>query len=118
MKATWRLAAPTARTAGGAVVIAACMLAAGCGSSPVTTPPTTAVPAVAPPLTTASIDATGAGWAIVEMGDSAAQEDNFWELFVRPTGTSPWRLATPAMLSPQRTERSVPTSGLHAAGVP
>ncbi len=30
------------------------------------------------------------------MGGSAAQENNFWELFVRPTGTAPWRLATPA----------------------
>jgi len=30
------------------------------------------------------------------MGGSAAQEDNFWELFVRPAGTAPWRLATPA----------------------
>jgi len=32
----------------------------------------------------------------VEMGGSAAQENNFWELFVRPAGTAPWRLATPA----------------------
>ena len=89
VKSTWRLATPTARIAGiagGAVVIAACVLAAGCGSNTLTTPPTTAVPAAPPPLTTASIDATGAGWAIVEMGGSAAQEDNVWELFVRPDG--------------------------------
>ena len=115
VKATWRLAAPTARTAGGAVVIAACVLAAGCGSSPVTTPPT-AVPAVAPPLTTASIDATGAGWAIVEMGGSAAQEDNFWELFVRPTGTSPWRLATPAGVADNGGLEAAGTGGSLVAG--
>lgn len=113
MKATWRLAAPTARTAGGAVVIAACalaacVLAAGCGSSAVGTTPATGVPVAAPPLTTASVGATGAGWAIVEMGGSAAKEDNFWELFVRPTGTSPWRLATPAGVADN--------GGLEAAG--
>jgi hypothetical protein len=96
VKAIWRRAAPTARTAGGAVVIAACALAAGCASGPVRTPPATTVPAGPPPLATASADATGAGWAIVEMGGSAAREDNFWELFVRPAETSPWRLATPA----------------------
>ena len=50
----------------------------------------------------------GAGWAIVEMGGSAAKEDNFWELFVRPTGTSPWRLATPAGVADN--------GGLEAAG--
>jgi hypothetical protein len=108
VKATWRRAAPTARTAGGAVVIAACVLAAGCASSPVRTPPASAVPAGGPPLTTVSAGATGAGWAIVEMGGSAAQEDNFWELFVRTTGTSPWRLATPAGVAD--------TGGLAAAG--
>jgi hypothetical protein len=116
VKATWRRAAPTARTAGGAVVIAACVLAAGCGSSPVTTPPTTAVPAGAPPLTTASIDATGAGWAIVEMGGSAAQQDNFWELFVRPTGTSPWRLATPAGVADNGGLEATGTGGSLVAG--
>jgi hypothetical protein len=30
------------------------------------------------------------------MGGPAAEENNFWELFVRPAGTAPWRLATPA----------------------
>jgi hypothetical protein len=108
VRAMRRPAAPPARAAVGAVVITACMLAAGCGGSPVRTPPTTAVPAEAPPLTTASVGATGAGWAIVEMGGSAAQEDNFWELFVRPTETSPWRLATPAGVADN--------GGLEAAG--
>ncbi len=41
-------------------------------------------------------EAAGAGRAIVEMGGSAAQENNFWELFVRPATAAPWRLATPA----------------------
>ena len=29
------------------------------------------------------------------MGGSAASHNNFWQLFVRPAGTSSWRLATP-----------------------
>jgi hypothetical protein len=29
------------------------------------------------------------------MGGSAASHNNFWQLFVRPAGTSTWRLATP-----------------------
>ncbi len=29
------------------------------------------------------------------MGGAAGQEDNFWELFVRPAGSTAWRLATP-----------------------
>jgi hypothetical protein len=116
VKATWRRAAPTARTAGGAVVIAACVLAAGCASSPVRTSPATAVPAGAPPLTTASAGVTGAGWAIVEMGGSVAQDDNFWELFVRATGTSPWRLATPAGVADNGGLEAAGTAGSLVAG--
>jgi hypothetical protein len=29
------------------------------------------------------------------MGGSSAQEDNFWQIFVRPGGAATWRLATP-----------------------
>jgi hypothetical protein len=115
VKATWHRAAPTARIACAAAVIAACGLAAGC-SSPDTTLPTTAVPAGAPPLTTASVGATGAGWAIVEMGGSAANQDNFWELFVRPTGTSPWRLATPAGVADNGGLEAAGTGGSLVAG--
>ncbi len=116
MKATWRRAVPTARIAGGAAVIAACVLAAGCASSPARTPPATAVPAGPPPLATASTGATGAGWAIVEMGGSAAQEDNFWELFVRPAGTSTWRLATPVGVADNGGLEAAGTGGSLVAG--
>jgi len=38
----------------------------------------------------------GAGtWAIVEMGGSAADENNFWELLTRPAGSTQWKLVTP-----------------------
>jgi hypothetical protein len=75
------------------LVIAATAVA-GCGSRPA--PSTTPAPAPAPPpLATSFADAAGTDWAIVEMGGSAAQEENFWELFVRSAGATTWRLATP-----------------------
>ncbi len=70
------------------------LLAAGCGSTPAASPARAVAPA-APPLATSFADSAGSGWAVVEMGGSAAQDNNFWELFVRPAGASPWRLATP-----------------------
>ncbi len=98
MNATRRTAPGTVRTTAGAMIAAACLLAAGCGTQAAAHPgPAPAPPA--PPLAmsvTGATGATGAGRAIVEMGGPAAQEDNFWELFVRPAGTARWRLATPA----------------------
>lgn len=67
---------------------------AGCGSSPAPGVAQQAAPA-APPLVTSFAGGTGPGWAIVEMGGSAAREDNFWELFARQPGSTAWRLATP-----------------------
>ncbi len=69
---------------------------AGCGSTPAAGPSVPAVPAAAPPLQTSFADGTGTGWAVVEMGGSAAQEENFWEMFTRPAGSAAWRLVTPA----------------------
>jgi hypothetical protein len=37
----------------------------------------------------------GGTWAVVVLGGSAAEHDNFWQLFVRPAGASHWRLVTP-----------------------
>jgi hypothetical protein len=82
----------------GGVLAVVCALAAGCGSRPAGSPGPAAVPvagAALAPLATSFADAAGAGRAIVEMGGQAAQEDNFWQLFVRPPGTARWRLATP-----------------------
>jgi hypothetical protein len=75
-------------------VLAAGVMVAGCGSAPAAGPAPAAPPAPAP-LASAFAGATGSGWAIVEMGGSAAQHNNFWELFVRPAGSPRWRLATP-----------------------
>jgi hypothetical protein len=81
-------------------IAAACLLAggaliAGCGSTPAAGPEA-ATPATPAPLATSFADSAGGAWAVVEMGGSAAQENNFWELFVRPSAVTPWRLATPA----------------------
>jgi hypothetical protein len=77
-------------------------LAAGCGSgSPGASgagsphgPVTGGAPAVTGPLSTSLVTAQGT-WAIAVMGGSAASENNFWQLFVRPAGASQWSLATP-----------------------
>jgi hypothetical protein len=91
-------AAPAARAAAAALIALACVVTASCGATaaPRPGPAATPAPAAPPPLAMSVTDSAGAGRAIVEMGGSAAQEDNFWELFVRPAGTAPWRLATPA----------------------
>jgi hypothetical protein len=91
-------------------------LAAGCGSTPARTAQDTAMAAAPPPLTTASTGTSGAGWAVVEMGGSAAQEDNFWELFVRPAGTAGWRLATPAGVADNGGIEATGTGGSLMAG--
>jgi hypothetical protein len=68
-------------------------LAAGCGSqaAPATTP---ALQVQTAPLSTSLVTPQGT-WAVTVMGGSAASENNFWQLFVRPAGASRWSLATP-----------------------
>jgi hypothetical protein len=79
-----------------ALALAVAALLAGCGS------PAPAAPgpsAEAPPggaafLATSTVTAAGT-WAVAVMGGPAAEENNFWQLFVRPAGTSRWKLVTP-----------------------
>jgi hypothetical protein len=76
-----------------AAALAAAILAAGCGSSaPAATP---APRAPAPPSLDTSLVTAAGTWAVAEMGGSAAQYNNFWQLFVRPAGSTRWKLATP-----------------------
>jgi hypothetical protein len=49
----------------------------------------------APPGLATTVTTTGPAWAVVVMGGSAAQYNNFWQIFTRPTGSTSWRLATP-----------------------
>ena len=85
---------PGRRLAAAAVLLPAVMLAAGCAGAPATSPPATQAPPPAPSLDT-SLDTTAGTWAAVVMGGSAAQDNNFWQLFIRPAGSTRWKLVTP-----------------------
>jgi hypothetical protein len=81
------------RTGLACLLLTVTVLSAGCGSAarPASAPSSPALP---PSLAT-SLDTTSGTWAIAVMGGSAASYNNFWQLFVRPAGTSTWRLVTP-----------------------
>jgi hypothetical protein len=83
----------------GGIATAACLAAlalaaTGCGSAAPARPASTAVTASAIPLDTSVTTAAGT-WATVVMGGSAAQHNNFWQLFIRPAGSSQWTVVTP-----------------------
>ena len=83
----------TRRTGLVSVLLAGTVLAAGCGSAARQTG-APAIPAPPPSLSISLVTATGT-WAVAVMGGPAAEHNNFWQLFVRPTATGRWRLATP-----------------------
>jgi hypothetical protein len=87
------------RRLGNSIMSTACLaalatVATGCGDAPPPRPAIAAVAAAAMPLGTATTTAAGT-WATVVMGGSAAQHNNFWQLFIRPTGSTQWKLVTP-----------------------
>jgi hypothetical protein len=75
-----------------ALLTAAAVLTAGCGTA---RPPGTAPAPGSPPALATSIVTPGGAWAVAVMGGSAASHNNFWQLFVRPSGSVTWRLVTP-----------------------
>ena len=85
---------PRRRLAATAVLLPAVMLAAGCAGAPATTAPATQAAPPSPALNT-SLDTAAGTWAAVVMGGSAAQDNNFWQLFIRPAGSTRWKLVTP-----------------------
>ena len=67
---------------------------AGCGSTRASGTGQPATPAT-PSLATSASYPDGT-WAVLVMGGSAAQHNNFWQVFTRPAGKqAAWRLATP-----------------------
>jgi hypothetical protein len=78
-----------------ALALAGAVLAAGCGSAAPASPGTAthSAPAAAS-LDTSLVTAAGT-WAVAVMGGSAAQHNNFWQLFLRPAGSTRWKLVTP-----------------------
>jgi hypothetical protein len=79
------------------VVIAALALAA-CGSArPAPQAGSSrAASLTGPTLATSLAGADGTSWAVVDMGGSASNFNNFWELFARPADGVEWKLVTPA----------------------
>ena len=85
---------PGRRLAAIAVLLLAVLLAAGCAAAPAT--PATATRAAPPsPSLNTSLDTAAGTWAAVVMGGSAAQDNPFWQLFLRPAGSTRWELVTP-----------------------
>ncbi len=86
----------TRRGRGAAAALLAAVTAAGlasCGS----THAGQAAPS-APPVRLSlatSADYPDGSWAVLVMGGSAAQHNNFWQVFVRPGQAGAWKLATP-----------------------
>jgi hypothetical protein len=76
----------------GAVILAVTALAA-CGTQQTRVTATAAQ--ASPPSLALSLDSAAGTWATVQMGGSAAQYNNFWQLLVRPAGAAGWRLVTP-----------------------
>lgn len=80
-----------------AAALAALGLAAlaGCGSQHTRTAASDTAGLAQPPSLALSVSSTAGTWATVQMGGSAAEHNNFWQLFVRPAGADGWRLVTP-----------------------
>ena len=74
------------------LAVATVMLAAGCSSA--AQGGSAAQPVPPPSLATSQVTAAGT-WAVAVMGGSAAQHNNFWQLFIRPAGKTGWALVTP-----------------------
>jgi hypothetical protein len=74
-------------------LIALSLTITSCGTQvvKVASPTVASVPV---PLGTSLSTAQGT-WAIAAMGGSAADQDNFWELFVRSSSAGKWQLVTP-----------------------
>jgi hypothetical protein len=85
---------PRGRSARIGIGLAGAMLVAGCAGTAAATPAARRAVPPAAALDASLATATGA-WAVVVMGGSAAQHNNFWQLFTRPAGSSSWRLVTP-----------------------
>jgi hypothetical protein len=79
-----------------ALALAAAALLAGCGSAaPAASGPAAEAPPGGAPFLATSLTTAAGTWAVVVMGGSVAAENNFWQLFVRPAGSSTWKLVTP-----------------------
>ena len=87
---------PTARPALIAMALVSAALTAGCGGTASSGPgPAPAAPSAGAPSLATSLGTAAGTWAITVMGGSAASHNNFWQLFMRPAGSTEWKLVTP-----------------------
>ena len=85
-----------ARRAMIAMTLASAALTAGCGSTAGSGPgPAPQAPPAGAPFLATSLGTAAGTWAITVMGGSAASHNNFWQLFMRPAGSTEWKLVTP-----------------------
>lgn len=70
-----------------AATVASCASVSSQAHSRATPPP--------PPSLATTLVTPGGTWAVAELGGSAARNNNFWQLFERPAGSTTWRLVTP-----------------------
>ena len=75
------------------LLLAAVTLAAGCGSQHGQAGATASPPPL--PSLALSAGSSTTTWATLEMGGSARQYNNFWQLFARPASSARWQLVTP-----------------------
>jgi hypothetical protein len=79
-----------------AMALASAALIAGCGSTASSGPgPAPQAPPAGAPFLATSLGTAAGTWAIMVMGGSVADHNNFWQLVVRPAGSTEWKLVTP-----------------------
>lgn len=78
-----------------ALVLSVVVLAAGCGRSASSARAPGQVRAGGSVSLNSSLVTVAGTWAVAVMGGSSAQENNFWQLFVRLAGSARWKLVTP-----------------------
>lgn len=86
--------APSRRRPVMAGMLLCAILTAGCGTAGSGSPAATVVSATTSPLAT-SMTAGNGSWAVLVMGGSAADDNNFWQLYNLPAGGTKWSLVTP-----------------------
>jgi hypothetical protein len=77
-----------------ALTLAGVALTAACGAAPVPVRAPAPPPPTEVPLSTSLVTGQGT-WAVTVMGGTSADDNAFWQLFVRPAGASRWSLVTP-----------------------
>ncbi len=76
-----------------ALLLVLVTLAAGCGSQHGQAGATASPPPL--PSLAVSVVSSTTSWATLQMGGSARQYNNFWQLFARPAVSARWQLVTP-----------------------